>query len=237
MAADFNNDGNPDIFLGNSSTNVSALLLGNGAGGVASNVSVVVPNNQEALAGDFNNDGKNDLLLLNGSVSLALGDGTGHFGSATTAFVNVRAARAVDVNADGKLDVVGAGVNGLSVLLGDGAGGFPTVRNFATGFSAFAVAVGDFDGDGKPDAAAAGSKTVGLLSGDGSGGFGPSTNYTLTQSPISIEAGDVNGDGKLDVVTADLPRTGLSPTSPGPKRTRPPSCWETARADCATPLC
>jgi len=82
LAADFNNDARPDLFVGNSSTNNSLMLLGDGAGGFAPGFNVVVPNNSDAAAGDFNGDGKLDLALMNGGnfIHVALGDGAGHFG-------------------------------------------------------------------------------------------------------------------------------------------------------------
>jgi hypothetical protein len=224
LAADFNNDGNPDIFIGNSSTNVSRVLLGDGAGGFASSFTVVVPNNSHAAAGDFDRDGKLDLALMDGGnfVSVALGDGAGHFFSATSFTVDptsnaIFGSLAIgDVNGDNKLDIVGVGqANGVSVLLGDSAGGFSAARSFGIGFRARAVAVGDFNRDGKADLVPVGSNTVALLPGDGAGGFGPTTNYTLNQSPVGVAVGDLDGDDKLDVVTANVPADGSFPNLGG----------------------
>ncbi|MDT7778742.1 MAG: hypothetical protein QOC99_1254 [Acidobacteriota bacterium] len=216
LAADFNNDGNPDLFLGNSSTNTTQVLLGNGVGGFGSPISVVVGNNTQAAAGDFNNDGKPDLVLVNGFVSIALGDGAGHF-TVTSSFTgSARYAGVADFNGDGKLDVVTAGQSdGVSVLLGNGAGSILTAKSVSTGFSAAAVAVGDFNGDGKPDIAAVGHSTVAIIPGDGNGGFGSATNYVLNQSPIGVAVGDLDGDGKLDVATANVPPDGSFPNLNG----------------------
>jgi Calx-beta domain/FG-GAP-like repeat/Domain of unknown function (DUF4214) len=214
LAADFNNDGKPDVFAGNSSTNTSQLLIGDGAGGFLAGINVVVPNNDHAAAGDFNRDGRVDLAVTNGGnfIHVVLGDGTGHFGPATSYTVDPTTSASfgslavADLNADNKLDLIGVGQsNGVSVLLGDGAGGFGTATSFSTGFRATAVAVGDFNADGKPDLAPAGNKNVALLLGNGAGGFGPSTNYVVNQSPVDIAAGDVNGDGRLDVATVNAP--------------------------------
>jgi FG-GAP-like repeat len=64
-----------------------------------------------------------------------------------------------DLNGDGKLDVVGAG-DGVSVLLGQGDGRFPTKTDYATGIYRAAIAVSYFHGDGKPDVAVANAGTA-----------------------------------------------------------------------------
>jgi hypothetical protein len=57
-----------------------------------------------------------------------------------------------DFNDDGHLDLVTANQNNtVSVLLGDGRGGFGAARNFACGASLWSMDVGDFDGDGNHD--------------------------------------------------------------------------------------
>ncbi len=114
--------------------------------------------------GDFNGDGNLDLAVANNgsnTVSVLLGDGTGHF-----TWLRLRSAgtflqwRSGDFNGDGKLDlvVVNAGipscqVRTVSVLLGDGTGNFTLASSPATGAYPWSVAVGDFNGDGKLDLA------------------------------------------------------------------------------------
>src|SRR5439155_1730131 len=60
-----------------------------------------------------------------------------------------------DVNGDGKPDLAAANydANTVSVLLGNGAGGFGAKTDFATGTGPCSVAIGDLNGDGKPDLA------------------------------------------------------------------------------------
>src|SRR5207302_496601 len=62
-----------------------------------------------------------------------------------------------DFNGDGKQDLAAAnaGSNNVSVLLGNGTGGFGAATNFGVGSAPQSVAVGDFNGDGKQDTAAA----------------------------------------------------------------------------------
>jgi hypothetical protein len=113
-----------------------------------------------------------------------------------------------DFNGDGAQDLVTANVKGnsISVLLGDGHGGFAAKTDFATGHGPGDIAVGDFDGDGVPDLVTANrdAKTVSVLLGTGSGGFAAKADFATGQYPCAIAVGDFNGDGKQDVVTADF---------------------------------
>ena len=62
-----------------------------------------------------------------------------------------------DFNADGKLDLATANQNSdnVSVLLGDGMGGFTAPVNFGAGDGAVRITTGDFNADGQLDLAAA----------------------------------------------------------------------------------
>ncbi len=110
-----------------------------------------------------------------------------------------------DFNGDGVLDVVVAGHTSgaaVSLLLGDGAGGFGAPRTFATsGSQALGVAVADFDNDQDLDLAVAEIEGEGitLLLGDGAGGFGPSqiveSGFWLT----AVVAADFDRDGNMDL--------------------------------------
>jgi hypothetical protein len=73
---------------------------------------------------------------------------------------------AVDVNADGKVDLLTAGAG---VLLGTGGGTFKLPEGTDTGAGLGSFAVGDFNGDGRPDAASATSNPhqISVLFNDG----------------------------------------------------------------------
>jgi ELWxxDGT repeat protein len=130
-----------------------------------------------------------------------------------------------DLNGDGKLDLV-AGISqvqvndnqGVSVLLGDGNGGFDSLRNFPVVFSTpdfpffhgpvEDVTVADINGDGKLDLVPKNRSGLGfvfnsVLLGDGSGGFGNAFISNNQYNPTSIAVGDFNSDGKLDLVGAN----------------------------------
>src|SRR6185436_16723611 len=79
----------------------------------------------------------------------------------------------VDLNADGKLDLVVANgsSNTVSVLLGDGGAGFSAKTDFAVGLAPMDVAIGDLDADGRLDLIVPNqnSRTVSVLLGNGDG--------------------------------------------------------------------
>jgi hypothetical protein len=109
-----------------------------------------------------------------------------------------------DLNGDGKLDLIiaNAGSNTVSVLLGNGAGGFGSATSFNVGTSPASVTVGDLNGDGKLDLVVAntGSNTVSVLLGNSAGSFGTRSNFATGAAPNSVAIGDLNGDGNPDLV-------------------------------------
>ena len=120
-----------------------------------------------------------------------------------------------DFNGDGNLDVAISGAEiarlaaVVSVMLGDGRGGFSAPAMYLTGGVSCAdnLAVGDFNGDGKLDLAAVHriDGTVGILLGDGHGGFSTPTCFTTgNNNPEAIAVGDFNGDGNLDLAVGSV---------------------------------
>jgi len=118
-----------------------------------------------------------------------------------------------DFDRNGKLDlaVANSGSKNVSILLGDGKGGFApaTGSPFPAGDNPSDIAVGDVNGDGKLDLAFANHDTSYLvvLTGDGKGGFRPAPGSPFTvQSkphPHGVAMADFNGDSKPDLVTDD----------------------------------
>ena len=106
---------------------------------------------------------------------------------------------AVDMNNDGKLDLV-ASNNGLNVVLGNGDGSFaPATING----SLFAPAVADIDRDTHPDVLAL-ATTVEYLRNHGDGTLEPAIDTGFAAAAFDV--GDVTGDGIPDLVggTTDL---------------------------------
>jgi hypothetical protein len=97
----------------------------------------------------------------------------------------------------------------VSVLLGDGRGGFTGPTNYAAGAPPCSVALGDFTGDGTLDAAVAvADYQVAVLFGNGAGGFGPPALFSVgpgrrdSANISAVAVGDLDADGHLDVVCA-----------------------------------
>jgi hypothetical protein len=114
----------------------------------------------------------------------------------------------VDLNGDGRLDVLTSNrdSNDVSVLLGDGAGGFLPQTSYAVGTTPMGLAAADFNGDGIPDVAVAnsGSTFVSILLGDGSGGLVPHGQVSDVGPFVEmIAAADFDGDGAVDLAVGD----------------------------------
>src|SRR5437773_689958 len=116
-----------------------------------------------------------------------------------------------DFNKDGKLDLAAANnrISGtVSILLGDGTGGFAAPINFPGGRMPTFLAAGDLNNDGNPDLVIANESNtqgeVSILLGNGAGAFGlPASIFIIhgTQNrTTALAVGDVNADGKADLV-------------------------------------
>jgi hypothetical protein len=131
------------------------------------------------------------------------------FGDKTTipAGTNVNSVDLRDLNGDGKFDIFTAnrGSSDVSVLLGDGVGGFSPAINYPVGTDPIGATVGDFNSDGKLDIFTAnrGSSTISVLLGNGVGGFGLASTYAAGAGASGARVGDFNGDGKLDLSTTN----------------------------------
>jgi hypothetical protein len=222
IAADFNGDGIPDLAVVNSGANNVTVLVGNGAGGFSAASGSPFPtgtNPVSLVAGDFNGDGTTDLAVANQSsnnVTVLLGSvasppGTfGGFiaapGSPFAAGLSPGPLAIGDFTGDGKPDLAVVG-SSISILEGNGLGGFSAGTPFAVGTNPGSIAVGDFNKDGVLDLAVTtsgpnvGDNAVIILLGSGSGKFTAGKSYAIIfPFPSAVAVGDFNGDGIPDIV-------------------------------------
>ena len=217
--ADFDLDGVPDLVTANPGTNDVTILLGDGSGWFTQGLPVPAGFSPSSVAvADFDLDGVPDLVtanpVLNG-VTILLGDGSGWFaqtpGSPVAVGSSPVSVAVGDFNLDGVPDLVTAnqGTNDVTILLGNGLGGFtqPPGSPVAVGPYPVSLAVGNFGLDSVPDLVTAnqGTSDVTILLGDGSGGFTPvpGSPVPVGSSPSSVAVGDFNLDGKTEVVSAN----------------------------------
>jgi hypothetical protein len=173
------------------------------------------------MLADVNHDGHLDILVANEddeNLTVLLGDGKGHFVAAPgSPFACGKAPNDIavgDFNGDGNLDLVVAntGTPYLTILLGDGKGGFkPSAHSpFATTSSphVHGVAVGDFNGDGKLGVVTDswGNNQILMFAGDRKGNLiTPGKAFNVGKRPYErLRVADFNKDGVPDVVTTDL---------------------------------
>ena len=217
---DFNGDGKLDLAVANQGDNTVSVLIGNGDGTFRTHVDYSVGTSPISVAtGDFNRDKKTDLAVANsqngsgGTVSVLLGNGDGSFQShvdyATGA--DPAAVISVDLNGDGKLDLVLAGRDSLSVLLGKGDGTFATHVEYGPE-ELRSVAAADFNGDGRIDLALpvfnciinpCPPGSVAVLLGNGDGTFPNHVDYATGTGPGLPATADFNNDGILDLAIAN----------------------------------
>lgn len=123
---------------------------------------------------------------------------------------------AVDLNKDGKVDLVSAnsgnGNQAVVYRLGSGDGTFTAANAFTAGSSSFGVVVGDFNKDGNLDVAAVNSASndISVRLATGAAQFGASTTYGSGADPRAIVAGDLNGDGALDLMTVSFASSNIN---------------------------
>lgn len=113
-----------------------------------------------------------------------------------------------DWDHNGTLDLALAseGLNGVSVLLGDGKGSFHPRVDYALPYGPSHLVVGDFDGNGHADLAAAHytDSTISVLFGEGDGTFAPEVRIETGRPTSSLLAGDWDKDDASDLAVGHI---------------------------------
>ncbi|MBX7222501.1 MAG: FG-GAP-like repeat-containing protein [Blastocatellia bacterium] len=216
IVGDFNRDGKEDCaVLSTGPNSLNILLRGSGQALVpAAGSPLSLPSlTRDVDMADFNQDGITDLAFgtNSGFVYVYVGNGSGGFsaalGSPLGGFGSVLGVQASDFNRDGKADLAVAsdGGSGISILLGNGAGGL-TLNGLLNVITPGSMVVGDFNLDGNPDIATTSflspNESLYLYLGAGNGSFtvGAGFPFNLNGRNTEIKTADFNQDGKPDLL-------------------------------------
>ncbi len=209
---DTNGDGQLDIVVCNPPQSQLAVLHGHGALSFGDGEEIHTVSRMSGLdVGDVNGDNISDVVVVQGGTSgvagVHLGAGDGTFLPIVTTLGPIgccghEAARLVDLNGDGRMDLVGllGFYDRLDVVLGDGAGHFATGSSRALGSEPHSsMAIADFNGDGFPDIAVACDAGIAICLGSPTGGLSAPT-FIGGGSARFVATADFNRDGHADLI-------------------------------------
>ena len=152
-----------------------------------------------------------------GTVSVLLGHGDGSFGATTNFPVGSMTGPVAMVvgnfNGDAKPDLALVdyfpNADGVSILLGKGAGAFGKAKGFPVGNAPSSIAVGDINQDSRDDLAVTStdvSKSVSVILGRGGGSFGAARNFSTGAGgfgvPTAVAIGNLNAGSNPDLAVA-----------------------------------
>ncbi|MBF0099021.1 MAG: FG-GAP repeat protein, partial [Magnetococcales bacterium] len=131
-----------------------------------------------------------------------------------TTDANPNAVSSVDVNGDGKPDMLVANftTGSVSVFLNNGNGTFASKTDYPTGQWPSYVGSSDVNSDGNADLLVVNSysNTFSVLLNNGDGTLASKVDYGTNVSPRALSVANVNGDGKPDLVVVNYSANNVS---------------------------
>ena len=159
-------------------------------------------------AGDVNGDRLLDIVAgtTTGQVAVALGRGDGTFRASRRYDGPSLRLVVLDVNKDGRADVVTIGTTSVAIRLGRSDGTLGARRLYTVGRRLAGLDVADVNGDGRRDIITC-DRTTGLaavLVGRADGTFRAPLRYAVGADPRDIAVVDVNHDRRPDLIVANF---------------------------------
>ncbi len=221
---DLNNDGKPDLAVGNGDTNIFSVILNNGSGGFAAPVTNTFADfnfrPRSIIIGQYTGDANLDIAVtvnsgFSDSISAAVivpGNGTANLNVSNPTIIPTGSLPIFvadgDFNGDGRNDLITAnnGSADISVLLNNGADRYGP-NTFTTNANINQIVAADFNNDGNIDTAVSNQQQItglnGILISYGNGAGGVLGTFSLgagtTQALLTT---DVNNDTRADLIAA-----------------------------------
>jgi hypothetical protein len=245
VAADFDNDGHPDLAVGFYDCRI-AFFKGNGDGSFtlsSAHEHLFIYEARAMVVGDFDKDGDIDLAGIGYYGGMVVAENQGDL--LTTEHLATRnydirccggdagatSAKALDYNGDGDLDILVGSQKGTTLYLG-GPGMDFILQETPVGaveFPTSSLVIADLDGDGDDDVAIACKvlSCVSILTRDGDSEYLPSVTVDVPSGGF-LATGDLDGDHKPDLVgSGSVLWTALSSRR---AQKAPPVTWDLPRS-------
>ncbi len=213
-AGDFDEDGLVDLAVANQGNFTYSVLLNDGINDFSNSRTFATGlNPTDIVTADFNEDGNLDLAIsLNGEsqINIHFGDGAGNFDlfpQEHPVGLFPDDLTVADLNEDQHLDLIVA-IGGIqeqrpiSVLLGDGLGGFSAPVDYMAGVRPRTVAVTDLNADGHQDVIVGLEHGFSLFHGDGQGGLTLFQTDHFEAFLSGTSFGDIDEDDRIDLVVS-----------------------------------
>ena len=206
------------------------VLLGTGLGtfepqtayAVGEDVSFSLQNfaPQGMVLGDFNGDGKVDVAVgesgsgaVGNTLTVLLGHGDGTLAAPILSTERYGppvpllpggdevAVATADLTGDGRTDLIGGGIDGVTVHLRNSDGSYAAPVTYGLNGRVSEIATGDLNRDGRPDIVAVlpDQNAVAVLINNGDGTFTRGADVIAGHGLGSVLLGDFSGDGRLDL--------------------------------------